>query len=575
MAGVPRPLLTWMLNLNLSVTVKSARRDFANGYLVAEIINKHVPRELSLHMFDTSASLPRKQANWALLTKFLKKKGIHVEQDVVKDIINAQEGAVVPLLEALMDWLKHVNAGGPAAYRSLETVPTVVRHGAPAQPPPAKLEGGAAAAAYPAAPPTPTLDAPTYAPYESGLEGAARSPGRPRAPPVPYETPVLEHNMYAKPPAAFVFGGTEYDRPPRPTPALTRLGEPPSRGALEGAGSGTRHIGAALAPRAQAYVPWGGAYSYAAEATVASAPPPPLTPYTPASPSVAKAPASPRSPSTYGVTARTDSYAPIAPALPVPLREPSMPAAPSLLTPEEREAARVRQARMATRRADERRGMAGGAALKSPAPERARRAAPAPAPAIPAVSEDDLRHQREVASQIARRDAARAERSGGYWELGALGSDKDPTELEAKRAKAAEARALAQRWGAENRRKLAMQAAPPPAPSPASPTKSARERALQFAKHVPKPAVSAEARTAAAAPPPFGGGPGRVRGGGPAKSGARPSAAAAAAPAAAPSVRRAVAPSGGGLSELELLELRHEEDRLLAERLRRDLGLPA
>ena len=592
--GLPRSLLTWLLSLGLSAPVRNPRRDFCNGYLLAEIVCKHSAHgsKLSLHSFSaTDGSMARKRTQWALLTKFLGKQGIVVESNVVEDIINAVEGAIVPVLEAVKEWLKPIsNPTAAPAYRSMETLPKVVKPNAreaaamaaaAAPPPPPRREGGAAAAAFnvhPAPAPAPVY----YAPYESGLEGAARSPGRPRAPPYQDEVPVLERAAYAAPPAAFVFGGTEYDRPvPAPTPAPARVVPQRSRAAEPPAHGG------ALAPEAQAYVPWGGAYAYAAEAAPepTRAAKPPLHHAPAREEAAAPAPRrqsalrSPRSPG-FGVQARTDSHAPVSPALPLPLHKPAAVPTPSLLTPEEREAARVRQARMATRRADERRApQAPKSAPAAPAPGRQRSAAAAAAAAEAAVTEEDLRRQREASAMLARRDNERAERAGGYWALGALGSDKDPDELEAKRAKAAEAKALAQRWTAENRRRLAAAPAPaPPAAAEASARKepSARDRAREFAKHVPKPSVSAEARATAAAPPkPFGGGPGRPNRGG---TGSRRSAAAAAAPAP-PAAVPVHAPKGGrtdgGLTEMELLELRHEEDRALAARLRRELGLGA
>ena len=48
-------------------------RDFSNGYLVAEVLSRYFPGELSLHSFDNAASnAARKRDNWALLEKFTK-----------------------------------------------------------------------------------------------------------------------------------------------------------------------------------------------------------------------------------------------------------------------------------------------------------------------------------------------------------------------------------------------------------------------------------------------------------------------------------------------------------------------
>lgn len=48
------------------------RRDFANGFLVAEILSRYFPKEVEMHSFDTGISIVKKRDNWALLDKFLK-----------------------------------------------------------------------------------------------------------------------------------------------------------------------------------------------------------------------------------------------------------------------------------------------------------------------------------------------------------------------------------------------------------------------------------------------------------------------------------------------------------------------
>jgi CH-like domain in sperm protein len=50
-----------------------ATRDFSNGFLVAEVLSRYFPSELSLHSFDNMASnVLRKRDNWSLLDKFCK-----------------------------------------------------------------------------------------------------------------------------------------------------------------------------------------------------------------------------------------------------------------------------------------------------------------------------------------------------------------------------------------------------------------------------------------------------------------------------------------------------------------------
>jgi hypothetical protein len=66
---LPREVLKWLQVLRLSAPVKTPRRDCANGYLVAEILHKYYPDDVSLHSFSTGTAVELKLANWGLIQK--------------------------------------------------------------------------------------------------------------------------------------------------------------------------------------------------------------------------------------------------------------------------------------------------------------------------------------------------------------------------------------------------------------------------------------------------------------------------------------------------------------------------
>ncbi|GAX80322.1 hypothetical protein CEUSTIGMA_g7760.t1 [Chlamydomonas eustigma] len=104
--SVPREILKWLLSLDLSYTVKYPRRDFANGFLFAEILSRYYPVDIQMHSFENVASLERKRQNWTVLEKFFRRKGINIDRPQVNAVIAAEGDVCIEVLQTIYNFIQ-------------------------------------------------------------------------------------------------------------------------------------------------------------------------------------------------------------------------------------------------------------------------------------------------------------------------------------------------------------------------------------------------------------------------------------------------------------------------------------
>jgi hypothetical protein len=76
-------------------------RDFSNGFLVAEILSKYFPADVSMHSFENGVSQAQKHANWDLIATFLAAQGITLTHATQGAIIAQDQSAVEQFLQNL------------------------------------------------------------------------------------------------------------------------------------------------------------------------------------------------------------------------------------------------------------------------------------------------------------------------------------------------------------------------------------------------------------------------------------------------------------------------------------------
>ncbi|KAI4818824.1 hypothetical protein KUCAC02_004124 [Chaenocephalus aceratus] len=98
-AGMPREVLKWLQSLELSVYPTNVRRDFSNGFLVAEILSRYYPQDFPVHAYDNGTSLASKQRNWRQIERSLQKQNLHLMKDVIDRSIHCKPGAAELLVQ--------------------------------------------------------------------------------------------------------------------------------------------------------------------------------------------------------------------------------------------------------------------------------------------------------------------------------------------------------------------------------------------------------------------------------------------------------------------------------------------
>ncbi|GBG34370.1 Spermatosis-associated protein 4 [Hondaea fermentalgiana] len=118
-----REVLKWLQGLDLAYAVKSMRRDFANGFLVAEMFSRYFPKLIQMHSYDNALRMSARQDNWRQLELVFAKIGFEIDNQtqLIESAMNSQPGASLQIINAAYTFLTAREIWGLSAGSTAST----------------------------------------------------------------------------------------------------------------------------------------------------------------------------------------------------------------------------------------------------------------------------------------------------------------------------------------------------------------------------------------------------------------------------------------------------------------------
>tara|TARA_B110000091_G_C13772526_1_gene457356 strand:- start:28 stop:1710 length:1683 start_codon:yes stop_codon:yes gene_type:complete len=110
--GLSREVLRWLQSLDLAYSVRNVSRDFATGFLIAEILSRY-DSSIHMHSYDNGVNIVKRKDNWRQLCKFFQRADIPYTDDEVGRIIHYEKGATVDFVNRLYTLLTQRRVKAP------------------------------------------------------------------------------------------------------------------------------------------------------------------------------------------------------------------------------------------------------------------------------------------------------------------------------------------------------------------------------------------------------------------------------------------------------------------------------
>lgn len=114
MSMLPREVLKWLQSLDLTHPVRNTRRDFSNGYLIAEIFSWYYPQEIQMHSFDNGTSIDTKLGNWSIINRFFQQQEFNLPREEIQGTIHCKPVAASLLIQRIYTLLTNRSLALPS-----------------------------------------------------------------------------------------------------------------------------------------------------------------------------------------------------------------------------------------------------------------------------------------------------------------------------------------------------------------------------------------------------------------------------------------------------------------------------
>ncbi|XP_071846153.1 spermatogenesis-associated protein 4-like [Apostichopus japonicus] len=120
MTSLTRDVHKWLQSLDLTFPVRNVRRDFSNGYLVAEIFSWYFPQDIQMHSYNNCNGLQGKLGNWCQLQTFFKRRSIDIPQELIEGTLHCRPDAAELLAQFLYSKLTNKKIKRLALNRDID-----------------------------------------------------------------------------------------------------------------------------------------------------------------------------------------------------------------------------------------------------------------------------------------------------------------------------------------------------------------------------------------------------------------------------------------------------------------------